>query len=253
MAKQTEVITWQAPSRLLFSRVSPGPADSKLQFRLIHFWEARKNLKGGGSILIGIEMLMIDEEGFIAKNRVDRYEKELQAGRIYTLTNYFASNTKVMYRVVEQKLLKDGPVMNVYLWDQAAESFRIKFDASAATPNVLLVTTVNPKRLGRKLCLSSMSSSRVFLDQDVDPTKEYLNWLSANPDAASTTNPAEVVKFETLTICEIAAFIKRQPAKQFSFFAPSLWISFTSYLHQLSSYSFAKHTTFPVLHLGACK
>ena len=26
--------------------------------------------------------------------------------------------------------------MNVYLWDEAAESFRLKFDASAATPTV---------------------------------------------------------------------------------------------------------------------
>lgn len=41
-----------------------------------------------------------------------------------------------------------GPVMNVYLWDDAAEKFRLKFDACAATPTVLLVTTVNPKRLG---------------------------------------------------------------------------------------------------------
>ncbi|CAF1853574.1 BnaC04g26850D [Brassica napus] len=61
MAKQTTVITGQAPSSLFFSQVSPGPGDSKLQFRIIHFWEARKNAKGRGSILIGIEMLMIDE------------------------------------------------------------------------------------------------------------------------------------------------------------------------------------------------
>ncbi|KAF2606558.1 hypothetical protein F2Q68_00043896 [Brassica cretica] len=60
------------------------------------------------------------------------------------------------------------------LSDEAAENFRVKFDACAATPTVLLVTTVNPKRLGGKLCLSSMSSSRVFLDEEVDPTKEYL-------------------------------------------------------------------------------
>ncbi|CAN6998843.1 unnamed protein product [Brassica oleracea var. botrytis] len=73
--------------------------------------------------------------------------------------------------------LKEGPVINVYLWDEAAESFRLKFDASTATPTVLLVTTVNPKRLGGKLCLSSMSSSRVFFDEEVDPTKEYLAWL----------------------------------------------------------------------------
>ncbi|KAH0884986.1 hypothetical protein HID58_061082 [Brassica napus] len=270
------------------SQVSPGPGDSKLQFRLVHFWEARKNAKERGSILVGIEMLMIDGQGtvahgFIAQNHCNRYEKELERGRIYTLTNFFASNIKVMYRVADQKLvicithtsemskveeniegiltqrfrihsfadfeancdlrgdlhdvvghlklvdgqplqhrpvlctkygstspkimvhlqLKDGPVMNVYLWDQAAESFRIKFDASATTPTVLLVTTVNPKRLGGKLCLC--------------PHPEFF-WtrtvmLTANPAAASSINPVEVVNVETLTIREISAFIKRQPAK----------------------------------------
>ena len=33
-----------------------------MQFRLVHFWEARKNVKGGPGILLGIEMLMIDAE-----------------------------------------------------------------------------------------------------------------------------------------------------------------------------------------------
>ncbi|KAF3604571.1 hypothetical protein F2Q69_00037435 [Brassica cretica] len=331
MVNQTSVTIAQAPSPLFFTQVSAGPGDSKLQFRLIHFWEARKHAKGG--ILIGIEMLMIDE----------------QRGSIYTLTNFFASNNKMMYGVADQKLvicithtsimskleeniegipsqsfrihsfadfeancnlrgdlhgckalcldaagrvsgqtgrghgvnfvtlsgssltrhvalpdhgvgldgqscsclivgwpvglssptlgalhqrpvlrtkdgstsqkimvhlqLKDGPVMNVYLWDQAAENFWIKFDASATTPSILLVTTVNPKRLGGKLCMSSMSSSRVFLGHDVDPTKDFLNWLTANPAAVSLVNPVEVVNVETLTIREIAVFIKRQPAK----------------------------------------
>ncbi|WZZ28402.1 hypothetical protein YC2023_011803 [Brassica napus] len=68
--------------------------------------------------------------------------------------------------------------------------------------------------LKRKLCLSPMSSSRVFLGHDVDPTKDFLNWLTANPAAVSLVNPVEVVNVETLTIREIAAFIKRQPAKE---------------------------------------
>ncbi|XP_013606517.1 PREDICTED: uncharacterized protein LOC106313288 isoform X3 [Brassica oleracea var. oleracea] len=58
-----------------------------------------------------------------------------------------------------------------------------------------------------------MSSSRVFLDEEVDPTKEYLAWLTKNPAATSSVNPVEVVKAETLTISEIAAFIKRQPVQ----------------------------------------
>ncbi|KAF3563885.1 hypothetical protein DY000_02012338 [Brassica cretica] len=209
-------------------------------------------------------------QGFIGQNRRNQYEKELQRGRIYTLTNFYASNNKVMYHVADQRLvicishasalskdeediegilterfrvhsfsdfeancdlrgdlhgkalhhrpvlctkddsasrkvmvhlqLKDGPVINFYLWDEAAVSFRLKFDASEATPTVLLVTTVNPKSLGGKLCLSSMSSSRVFLDEDVDPTREYLTWLTTNPSATSLVNPVEVVKAETLTI-----------------------------------------------------
>ncbi|XP_018485597.1 uncharacterized protein LOC108856321 isoform X2 [Raphanus sativus] len=278
MANKTKILTGDGEDSapLLFRQVSPGPGDSTLQFRLIHFWVARKNVKGGPGILFGIEMLMIDEEGtlaqgFIAQNRRNKYEKELERGSIYTLTNFFASNSKVqenIQRILTDRFsihsfgdfeancdlrgdlhdvvghlklvdgqplnqrpvlctkddttsrsitvhlqLKDGPVMNVYLWDDAAEKFRLKFDACAATPTVLLVTTVNPKRLGGKLCLSSMSSSRVFLDEEVDPTKEYLNWLTMNPSATSPVNPVEVVKAEMLTISEIAAFVKREPAK----------------------------------------
>ncbi|XP_018508215.2 uncharacterized protein LOC103861225 isoform X3 [Brassica rapa] len=300
MAKTTAIRTGEASPPLLFRHVSPGPADSTLKFRLLHFWEARKNVKGGPGILLGIELLMIDAEGtlaqgFIGLNRRNQYEKELKRGSIYTLTNFYASNSKVMYHVADQRLvicishasalskdeeddegilterfrvrsfsefeancdlrgdlhdvvghlklvdgqalherpvlftndnaasrkvmvhlqLKDGPVMNVYLWDEAAESFRVKFDASASTPTVLLVTTVNPKRLGGKLCLSSMSSSRVFLDEEVDPSKEYLAWLATNPAVTSLVNPVEVVKAETLTIGEIAAFIKRQPPQDY--------------------------------------
>ncbi|XP_013623603.1 PREDICTED: uncharacterized protein LOC106329485 [Brassica oleracea var. oleracea] len=204
-----------------------------MQFRLLHFWDARKNVKGGPGILLGIELLLIDAEGtvaqgFIGQNRRNQYEKELKRGMIYTLTNYYASNNKVMYHVADQRLvicishaselrkveedieailterfrihsfadfeancalrgdlhdvvghlklvdghplherpilcikddsasrkvlvhlqLKDGPVINVYLWDEAAVNFRVKFDACADTPTVVLVTTVNPKRLG---------------------------------------------------------------------------------------------------------
>ncbi|CDY33105.1 BnaC09g22010D [Brassica napus] len=125
--------------------------------------------------------------------------------RLALCTNDGSTSRKIMVHLQ----LKDGPVVNVDLWDQAAENFRRKFDESVTTPTILMVTTVNPKRLGGKLCLSSMSSSRVFLDQEVDPTKE----LAVNPAFASSVNTVEVVNVETLTIREIADFIKRQPAK----------------------------------------
>nr|VDD48462.1 unnamed protein product [Brassica oleracea] len=233
-----------SPLRSLALNLSPGPGDSTMQFRLLHFWDARKNVKGGPGILLGIELLLIDAEGtvaqgFIGQNRRNQYEKELKRGMIYTLTNYYASNNKVMYHVADQRLvicishaselrkveedieailterfrihsfadfeancdlrgdlhdvvghlklvdghplherpvlcikddsasrkvlvhlqLKDGPVINVYLLDEAAVNFRVKFDACADTQTVVLVTTVNPKRLGAPSDASSSSEA----------------------------------------------------------------------------------------------
>ncbi|KAF3500775.1 hypothetical protein F2Q69_00042754 [Brassica cretica] len=110
MAKRTAILTGEASSPLLFRHVSPGPGDSTLQFRLIHFWEACKNVKGGPCIILGIEMLMIDAEstvaqGFIGQNRRNQYEKQLRRGSIYTLTNFYASNSKVMYHAADQRLV----------------------------------------------------------------------------------------------------------------------------------------------------
>ncbi|WZZ14595.1 hypothetical protein YC2023_107684 [Brassica napus] len=119
-----QVIRFRRQQRLAQSSFST----SKLQFRLIHFWEARKHAKGG--ILIGIEMLMIDEQRqqYELSHHTFTYSAELiffylisralspsgsllktvlqlKRGSIYTLTNFFASNSKVMYGVADQKLV----------------------------------------------------------------------------------------------------------------------------------------------------
>ncbi|KAL0712321.1 hypothetical protein Bca4012_019299 [Brassica carinata] len=43
-----------------------------------------------------------------------------------------------------------GPLINVYLWDQAAQELYSKFNESLATPAVVLVTAFNTKRTGGK-------------------------------------------------------------------------------------------------------
>ncbi|WZZ51622.1 hypothetical protein YC2023_051729 [Brassica napus] len=240
MAQKTAILTGEASSPLLFRHVSPGPGDSAMQFRLIHFWEARKNVKGGPGILLGIEMLMIDAEstlaqGFIGQNRRNQYEKELKRGSIYTLTNYYASNSKrlvicISHASVLTKVEEDSE-------DILTERFRIHsftdFEANCDLRGDLhdvvghlklvdgqplhqrpITVSLTASVLTGKLCLSSMSSSRVFLDEEVDLTKEYLTWLTMTPCATSSVNPVEVLKAETLTISEIAAFIERQPAKE---------------------------------------
>ncbi|KAF3504045.1 hypothetical protein F2Q69_00041180 [Brassica cretica] len=86
---------------MLFRDVSLGPHKAELRFRLIHLWEARNpNTK----ILIGQEMLLIDEEGtviqgFVPAGRVGTLD--LSAGSIYKLTNFFGSRSKIQYRVAD--------------------------------------------------------------------------------------------------------------------------------------------------------
>ncbi|CAN6885143.1 unnamed protein product, partial [Brassica oleracea] len=108
----------------------------------------------------------------------------------------------------------DGPVMKLYLWDQAARDFCKKFKSYESTPTVLLVTTVNTKTLGGTLALTSMSSSRVFMDYDVQPTIDYFSWLGSNPYISEQVNAEVVTKRETMTIGEIFSYIKQETAKR---------------------------------------
>ncbi|CAF1700408.1 unnamed protein product [Brassica napus] len=104
--------------------------------------------------------------------------------------------------------------MKLYLWDQAARDFCKKFKSYENTPTVLLVTTVNTKSLGGNLALTSMSSSRVFMDYDVQPTINYFGWLESNPQSAECVNAEVVTKRETLTIAEIFDYIKQGSTKE---------------------------------------
>ncbi|CAN6921009.1 unnamed protein product [Brassica oleracea] len=107
----------------------------------------------------------------------------------------------------------DGPVMKLYLWDQAASDFCQKFKSYGGTPSVILVTTVNPKHLGGTLAITSMSSSRVFMDSDVQPSKDYLEWLSSNAEIANRVAAEVVTKPEAVTLEELFTYIKQETSK----------------------------------------
>uniref|UniRef100_A0A0D3CTQ6 Replication factor A C-terminal domain-containing protein n=1 Tax=Brassica oleracea var. oleracea TaxID=109376 RepID=A0A0D3CTQ6_BRAOL len=107
----------------------------------------------------------------------------------------------------------DGPVMKLYLWDKAASDFSEKFKASGRTASVNLVTTLNPKRFGGALALSSITPSRVFMDSDVQATRDYLTWLNSNLDAANRVDAVVVTKTETVTIGELFSYMKQAAAK----------------------------------------
>uniref|UniRef100_M4CSF1 Replication factor A C-terminal domain-containing protein n=1 Tax=Brassica campestris TaxID=3711 RepID=M4CSF1_BRACM len=280
---------------MFFRDVSLGPHETRLRFRLIHFWEAQNPVK---KTLIGLEMLLIDEQGtviqgFIPPGRIKKYLPEMKRGSVYELINFYGSKNKPMYRVAdhiatvsfawnsELSVLHDipipfdedrfrmhsyedfeancdlkgdlydvlghmklvdgqcvterpiideakvattrhimihvqsheGPVMKLYLWDQTATDFCKKFKSSEKTPTVLLATAVNTKRLGGTLALSSMSPTRVFMDNDVQPTIDYLAWLSSNPEIAKQVSAEVVTKRETMTISDIFSYMTMESAK----------------------------------------
>uniref|UniRef100_M4D1D6 DUF223 domain-containing protein n=2 Tax=Brassica campestris TaxID=3711 RepID=M4D1D6_BRACM len=86
---------------MLFRDVTPGPHETQLRFRLIHFWEAWNPLK---KTLIGLEMLLIDEQrsviqGFIPPSHIERHLSKMKPGSLYKLNNFYGSSNKTMYRV----------------------------------------------------------------------------------------------------------------------------------------------------------
>ncbi|CAF2130351.1 unnamed protein product [Brassica napus] len=280
---------------MAFKDVKFGPNQGELRFRLIHFWEARNVLT---KVIIGLEMLLIDQEGFIPAGRIETYLPHMEAGGIYRLNSFYGSKNKTLYRVADPsvtitfsstsvlsdledslvcipedrfrfrgyeefdaacdlkgdlydyvghiKLVNgqvlsdsividdaeiassrrvllhvqthDGPVMKLYLWDKAAFDFSGKIKASGGTARVILVTTLNPKRFGGALTLSTMTSSRVFLDSDVQATRDYLTWLNSNLAVANRVDADVVTKTETVTIGELFSFMKQEAAKVVAWF-----------------------------------
>ncbi|KAF2532659.1 hypothetical protein F2Q70_00030603 [Brassica cretica] len=63
------------------------------------------------------------------------------------------------------------------------------------------------------LSLSSMASSRVFLDSDVQETRFYLSWLNSNLDVANRVNVEVVTKPETATLGELFSYMNQASAK----------------------------------------
>ncbi|KAL0645641.1 hypothetical protein Bca4012_043932 [Brassica carinata] len=171
-------------------------------------------------------------QGFVPAGRVGTYE--LASGSVYKLSHFYGSRNKAQYQVTDHSATvtfswnselsvidnppvafqeDSGPVMKLYLWDHAASEFCEKFKSYVSTPSVILVTTVNPKHLGGTLALTSMSSSRVFMDADVQPSRDYLAWLSFNSDIANKIDAEVVTKPETATLAELFSYIKLETAK----------------------------------------
>ncbi|WZZ69687.1 hypothetical protein YC2023_081057 [Brassica napus] len=88
---------------VFFKDLSLGPNEAQLKFRLIHFWEAWNPVK---KTLIGMEMLLIDEQGtviqgFISPGRIEKYLPDMKRGSVYKLNNFYGSRNKSVFRVAD--------------------------------------------------------------------------------------------------------------------------------------------------------
>ncbi|KAL0816242.1 hypothetical protein Bca101_072686 [Brassica carinata] len=63
------------------------------------------------------------------------------------------------------------------------------------------------------LAISSVTPSRVFLDTDIQETRDYLTWMNKNLAVANRVDADIVTKTETVTIGELFSYMKQEDAK----------------------------------------
>ncbi|KAG2273019.1 hypothetical protein Bca52824_067574 [Brassica carinata] len=161
-------------------------------------------------------MLLIDEEGtviqgFVPAGRVGTYE--LASGSVYKLSNFYGSRNKAQYRVT------DHSATVTFAWNSelsvidnppvAFQEDRFRFYSYEE----FQADCDRKINLYGTLALTSMSSSRVFMDADVQPSRDYLAWLSSNSDIANKIDAEVVTKPETATLAELFSYIKLETAK----------------------------------------
>ncbi|KAF3563371.1 hypothetical protein DY000_02014148 [Brassica cretica] len=102
--------------------------EDRFRFHSYEDFEANCDLKGDLYDVVGY-MKLVNGQTLIERSILDEVE--------------IATSRHIMVHVQSH----DGPVMKLYLWYHAATDFYKKFNSYEKAPTVLLVTTVNTKRL----------------------------------------------------------------------------------------------------------
>ncbi|CAN6837350.1 hypothetical protein Bca4012_031460 [Brassica carinata] len=187
---------------MFFRDVTMRPHQEELRFRLIHFWEARNpNTK----TLTGVEMLLIDEQDSPVPFQEDwfrfRSHEEFEANcdlkvDLYDYLGHMKLRTIDETIHMGQSCSRFLPEVQV-IWEDSKCYFSHHIES---------------KTDWRNPCSTTMSSSRVFMDTDVQPTRDYLSWLGSNSDIAWKINAEIVTKPVAVTIAELFSYIKHENA-----------------------------------------
>ncbi|KAF3556255.1 hypothetical protein F2Q69_00013249 [Brassica cretica] len=184
-AKGTAIVSAKAGEVMSFKDVKFRPHEGELRFRLIHFWEARNVVT---KVLIGLEMLLIDQEGFIPAGRIYTYLPHMKAGGIYRLN-------------------KDSSVC--FPEDHFQFHGYEEFDAACDLRGDLYDYVGHIKLVNGQLVLDDAeiaSSRRVLLHVQ---THE----LNSNLVVAKKVDADVVTKTKTVTIGELFSYMKQDATK----------------------------------------
>ncbi|KAF3556588.1 hypothetical protein F2Q69_00016370 [Brassica cretica] len=162
----TVSFTWNSEMSVLHE-VPISFDEDRFRFHSYEDFEANCDLKDDLYVVVG-HIKLVNGHTLIERPILDEVE--------------IATSRRIMVHVQSH----DGPVMKLYFWDHATTDFCKKFNSFENTPTVLLVTTVNTKRLGG-LALTQRLLSRLV--------KEV------------------VTKREALTIAEIFSYMTHESAK----------------------------------------
>ncbi|KAH0896420.1 hypothetical protein HID58_045988 [Brassica napus] len=127
----TVSLSWNSEMSVLHEIPSSFDED-RFRFHSYEDFDANCDLKGDFYDVLG-HMKLVNGQTLIELPILDEVE--------------IATTRHVMVHVQSH----DGPAMKLYFWDQAATDFCKKFNSYENTPTMLLVTTVNTKRLGGTL------------------------------------------------------------------------------------------------------
>ncbi|KAH0885829.1 hypothetical protein HID58_061925 [Brassica napus] len=192
----TVSLSWN--SELSVLEDSPTPFDEdRFRFHSFEDFQANCDRKGDLYDVVG-HMKLVNGQSIIETPVLD----EVEIARARHVLVHVQSHDDDILKWTCDEALPLGP---------GCKRLLKKFKSYENTPTVLLVTTVNTKSLGGTLALTSMSSSRVFMDYDVQPTINYFDWLSSNPQSVERVDAEVVTKRETLG--EIFSYIKQGASK----------------------------------------
>ncbi|KAJ4882034.1 hypothetical protein Rs2_39089 [Raphanus sativus] len=169
-------------SSLVFDDLRKCFNKNEVLARVIQFWEARNINKATDHSGDDIERQHFRIRSYAEFNEAVNKNEGLydDLGKRALINDENFKNGVTNKRIDIHLQLKDGPIVRVTLWGNVAANFQKKLMESVDKPMVLLATTMNPRTFRDVFCLSSTSSTRIFFDNDIEPTNDYLTWLREN-------------------------------------------------------------------------